>query len=142
MDNILEKLCIYDPANPNYTRSDGPMPPPRQKDCYCDNCFYGRDALAMEAIRLKGRIAINVNRITELQATCKTQDKGIRRLKEENKNLRMANIDTNNWFNALNHDFQIALKALDELARLGNGSSYGNSDGNRIAQEAIAKMID
>lgn len=82
MDNILEKLCIYDPANPNYTRSDDPMPPPRQKGCYCDNCFYGRDALAMEAIRLKGRIAINVNRIIELQATCKAQDKGIRRLRD------------------------------------------------------------
>lgn len=47
------------------------MPPPRQKGCYCDNCFYGRDALAMEAIRLKGRIAINVNRIKELEAALK-----------------------------------------------------------------------
>lgn len=71
MDNILEKLCIYDPANPNYVKSEDFMPPPRQKNCYCDNCFYGRDALAMEAIRLKGRIAINVNRIKELEAALK-----------------------------------------------------------------------
>ena len=32
------------------------------------------------------------------------------------------------------------LEALDKLARLGNGLEYGNSDGNRIAQAAIAKV--
>jgi hypothetical protein len=31
------------------------------------------------------------------------------------------------------------LEALDKLARLGNGDRYGNSIGNTIAQEAIAK---
>jgi len=31
------------------------------------------------------------------------------------------------------------LAALDKLARLGNGDRYGNSIGNTIAQEAIAK---
>jgi hypothetical protein len=31
------------------------------------------------------------------------------------------------------------LVALDKLARLGNGDRYGNSIGNTIAQEAIAK---
>ena len=29
--------------------------------------------------------------------------------------------------------------ALDKLARLGNGPDYGNSDGNVIAQQALAK---
>ena len=29
--------------------------------------------------------------------------------------------------------------ALDKLARLGNGPDYGNSDGNVIAQKALAK---
>ena len=30
--------------------------------------------------------------------------------------------------------------ALEKLARLGNGESYGNSDGNIIAIEALAKV--
>ena len=29
--------------------------------------------------------------------------------------------------------------ALEKLSRLGNGDQYGNSDGNRIAQEALAR---
>lgn len=32
------------------------------------------------------------------------------------------------------------LEALDKLARLGNGFEYGNSEGNLIAQAAIAKV--
>ena len=31
------------------------------------------------------------------------------------------------------------LAALEKLARLGNGETYGNSDGNMIARAAIAK---
>ena len=30
--------------------------------------------------------------------------------------------------------------ALDQLARLGNGNLYGNSDGNRIAQAALKEQ--
>ena len=33
------------------------------------------------------------------------------------------------------------LEALDKLARLGNGFEYGNSEGNLIAQAAIAKVL-
>jgi len=32
--------------------------------------------------------------------------------------------------------------ALETLARLGNGNKYGNSDGNIIAQKALAKVLD
>jgi len=32
--------------------------------------------------------------------------------------------------------------ALETLARLGNGDKYGNSDGNIIAQKALAKVLD
>lgn len=35
----------------------------------------------------------------------------------------------------------IMFAALDRLARLGNGFEYGNSEGNRIAQAAIAKAL-
>jgi hypothetical protein len=34
---------------------------------------------------------------------------------------------------------QELLAALEKLARLGNGETYGNSDGNMIARAAIAK---
>jgi hypothetical protein len=34
---------------------------------------------------------------------------------------------------------QELLAALEKLARLGNGETYGNSDGNMIARTAIAK---
>ena len=38
------------------------------------------------------------------------------------------------------HDVnQELLAALEKLARLGNGERYGNSEGNVIAQAAIAK---
>ena len=33
---------------------------------------------------------------------------------------------------------QLMRRALDELARLGNGAEYGNSDGNCIAIAALA----
>jgi hypothetical protein len=34
---------------------------------------------------------------------------------------------------------QELLAALEQLARLGNGNHYGNSEGNMIARAAIAK---
>jgi len=34
---------------------------------------------------------------------------------------------------------QELLAALEKLARLGNGEHYGNSEGNMIAREAIAR---
>ena len=47
---VYENLCWYDERNPNNDYNDGDTEP--RKDCYCDNCFYGRDKLAMEIIRL------------------------------------------------------------------------------------------
>jgi hypothetical protein len=40
----------------------------------------------------------------------------------------------------LERKLDIAVKALDKLARLGNGAHYGNSDGNIIAQEVLAQI--
>ena len=53
---VLNNLCIYDKRNPDYdpemtTLSDDQFREPRT-DCFCDNCFYGRDALAVEILRL------------------------------------------------------------------------------------------
>lgn len=54
--NAFEYLCIYDERNPNSEYlimvDDEDKPKPR-RDCACDNCFYGRDELALEIIRLQ-----------------------------------------------------------------------------------------
>lgn len=47
-------LCYHDPRNPHYTELglEDERESPRPKGCACDNCFYGRDRLAVEVIRL------------------------------------------------------------------------------------------
>lgn len=53
--NPYESLCYFDKRNPN----GNPLPDdddprePRELGCACDNCFYGRDKLAVEVIRLR-----------------------------------------------------------------------------------------
>jgi hypothetical protein len=52
---IKINLCYYDPENPNsnldaYEDEDRPKP---RNECCCDNCFYGRDKLAMQLIESK-----------------------------------------------------------------------------------------
>ena len=50
-----ESLCNKDPRNPMFNDLygvDEETPVPRG-GCSCDNCFYGRDALSLEIIRLR-----------------------------------------------------------------------------------------
>lgn len=53
---VLGSLCCYDRRNPlwfgDQSYEDADVPP-RQHGCGCDNCFYGRDKLAMEILRLR-----------------------------------------------------------------------------------------
>lgn len=57
-----ENLCTYDTRNPYGYLSYGAVddsedvPQPRQPGCACDACFYGRDRLAMEIIRLRAAL--------------------------------------------------------------------------------------
>ena len=46
----LEKLCYHDPRNPFHNADDDTAP---RDGCACDNCFYGRDQMALEIIRLR-----------------------------------------------------------------------------------------
>lgn len=50
---IVENLCTYDPRNPLFSQIHAddlaPIPAPRD-NCYCDNCFKGRDRLALELL--------------------------------------------------------------------------------------------
>lgn len=50
--DIKKNLCLYDSENPNnnldaYDEDDGPEP---RNNCACDNCFYGRDKLAVQLL--------------------------------------------------------------------------------------------
>jgi len=52
---VYSYLCSYDKRSPDYLDlidEDDPEPVPRV-DCFCDNCFNGRDMLALEIIKLK-----------------------------------------------------------------------------------------
>ena len=57
LEEVLEKLCYKDARNPDFMLGyeDEEVPEPRN-GCFCDNCFYGRDALAMEILRLRSEI--------------------------------------------------------------------------------------
>ena len=48
---ILGSLCTHDPRNPD--RDPHGELNLKPEDCYCDNCFYGRTALAEELLRLR-----------------------------------------------------------------------------------------
>lgn len=50
--NPYENLCYNDPRNPMFSDLGDDAPEPR-KGCFCDNCFYGRDAMALEIIALR-----------------------------------------------------------------------------------------
>ena len=53
--NPYKSLCYYDERNPDRYPSldEDDQREPREPGCACDNCFYGRDALALEVIRLR-----------------------------------------------------------------------------------------
>lgn len=53
--NPFEQLCYRDPRNPMFKDiyGDEETPPTPRVDCACDNCFYGKDALALEIIRMQ-----------------------------------------------------------------------------------------
>jgi len=55
---VYDNLCVYDKRNEFYQdtasyTSKEDIPKARD-NCHCDNCFYGRDELALEILRLRG----------------------------------------------------------------------------------------
>ncbi len=62
LTEIYHSLCSYDRRNPLFNDiMDEDFPTEPRNDCYCDNCFYGRDALALEIIRLRGDSTMEKN---------------------------------------------------------------------------------
>jgi len=52
LNEIYSQLCCYDKRNPDYLQDDDFDWVPRD-NCFCDNCFYGRDKLALYIIKIK-----------------------------------------------------------------------------------------
>jgi len=49
-EEILENLCYYDKRNPSYDVITNNGEYKKQKDCFCDNCFYGKTKLALQCL--------------------------------------------------------------------------------------------
>lgn len=54
-DEIYKNLCIYDERYPLHNDLD--LDNVKPDDCHCDNCFYGRNKLALHALKLREEIA-------------------------------------------------------------------------------------
>lgn len=52
-NEIYSNLCAYDKRSTDYIEpeDDEDEKEPR-KNCFCDNCFYSRDELALEILKL------------------------------------------------------------------------------------------
>jgi len=86
---IKSNFCYYDPKNPNnnldaYEDEDRPQP---RKKCYCDNCFYGSDKLAMQLLEVKRERdeAIEILKEAYWYATATSQKKIEKILRKINK---------------------------------------------------------
>ena len=61
-EQIFEKLCYYDRRNPLFNElglgdyDDDDIPIARRDGCSCDNCFYGKDKLAVELLKMKAAL--------------------------------------------------------------------------------------
>jgi len=54
---VYENLCARDHRSPYFDDvfyEPGEERPAPRSNCSCDNCFYGRDKLAIEILMLKG----------------------------------------------------------------------------------------
>lgn len=55
--DIRHALCTADRLNPDFVDRFEPDEKPVPRDgCTCDNCFYGRDRLAVEILRLRSEV--------------------------------------------------------------------------------------
>ena len=52
IQEVYSNLCYKDTRNPLYYHDPDEEPEKPRDNCYCDNCFYGRDELAVYILRL------------------------------------------------------------------------------------------
>lgn len=53
LNQIYSYLCYYDKRNPFYNEVDSDDKPVK---CFCDNCFYQRNLLALEILKLREKL--------------------------------------------------------------------------------------
>jgi hypothetical protein len=56
LQEIYSNLCSKDKRSPSFEDlfyEEGDELPIPRVGCFCDNCFYGRDKLALEILKLK-----------------------------------------------------------------------------------------
>jgi hypothetical protein len=59
LEEVYEKLCVYDKRSPYWADLCDPETDQKRRDeCFCDNCFYGRDRLALEILRLREKLDV------------------------------------------------------------------------------------
>jgi hypothetical protein len=49
-EQVYERLCYHDTRNPHYDTENVTLNV--RNECTCDNCFRGKDELALEVLRL------------------------------------------------------------------------------------------
>ena len=61
INEVLDNLCTRDTRHPDYHDSynDDDEQPIARLNCYCDNCFYARDKLALYILELLGEATTN-----------------------------------------------------------------------------------
>lgn len=65
---IFESLCSKDKRNPAYSDIyDEDDTPKARKDCFCDNCFYGSDKMALDTIALMEGLKDAIDFIDDLE---------------------------------------------------------------------------
>jgi hypothetical protein len=71
IEEIKSKLCCYDPENPNNNLDayDDEERPKARENCSCDNCFYGRDKLAVCLLSVLQNQQTTCSLITDLAAS-------------------------------------------------------------------------
>jgi len=76
-DLIKDNLCSNDPRSTFYIELDDD-PRPARENCFCENCFYGKDKLAVRIAELeKVKITLETlkkikdERIAELELKCR-----------------------------------------------------------------------
>jgi len=52
IEEIKGSLCFYNKNNPDYIKETKK----KDKKCFCDNCFYGRNELAKEILMLREKL--------------------------------------------------------------------------------------
>ena len=59
IEEVYKRLCSYDKRNPdNVIDEEFGITESKKDDCNCDNCFYGRNKLALTILELLNALGL------------------------------------------------------------------------------------